>query len=161
MFEKFSENARKVMSLARQETQRLDGQEINAHHILLGIIREGAGVATKVLKNLKVDLDGLRQEIEKLIAPVASPAATSGPILGKLLGQIPFSQRAKRSIELAGQSSTLLGHKVIGTEHLLLGLLMENEDISAQVLINRGLDLAQVRNMVVAVVGENSRRSQK
>lgn len=162
MFERFSENARKVMSLARQEAQRLDSQQITADHLLLGIIREGAGVATKVLEELRVDLDRLRQDLEDLINPKVAPGRIESVDqssdrfrpLTSTLGQIPFSPRAKRTIELAGQASTLLGHSLIGTEHLLLGLLMENECVAAQVMINRGLKLDQVRDMVVAVVGE-------
>jgi ATP-dependent Clp protease ATP-binding subunit ClpC len=145
MFEKFTERARKVMSLARQEAQRLNSEFIGTEHILLGIIQEGGGVAAKVLKNLNVDLKRIRQEIEKLITPSASPTVT--------LGQLPFSPRAKRVIELAGEAASQLGHDVIGTEHLLLGLLKENEGIAAQVLTNLGLKLDEVRDMVLEVLG--------
>ncbi|MBI4564331.1 MAG: ATP-dependent Clp protease ATP-binding subunit [Planctomycetes bacterium] len=145
MFEKFTERARKVMSLARQEAQRLNSEFIGTEHILLGIIQEGGGVAAKVLKNLQVDLKRIRQEIEKLITPSTSPTVT--------LGQLPFSPRAKRVIELAGESASQLGHDVIGTEHLLLGLLKENEGIAAQVLTNLGLKLDEVRDMVLEVLG--------
>jgi ATP-dependent Clp protease ATP-binding subunit ClpC len=145
MFEKFTERARKVMSLARQEAQRLNSEFIGTEHILLGIIQEGGGVAAKVLKNLNVDLKRIRQEIEKLITPSTSPTVT--------LGQLPFSPRAKRVIELAGEAASGLGHDVIGTEHLLLGLLKENEGIAAQVLTNLGLKLDEVRDMVLEVLG--------
>ncbi len=145
MFEKFTERARKVMSLARQEAQRLNSEFIGTEHILLGIIQEGGGVAAKVLKNLNVDLKRIRQEIERLISPATSPTVT--------LGQLPFSPRAKRVIELAGEAATQLGHDVIGTEHLLLGLLKENEGIAAQVLTNLGLKLDEVRDMVLEVLG--------
>jgi len=145
MFEKFTERARKVMSLARQEAQRLNSEFIGTEHILLGIIQEGGGVAAKVLKNLNVDLKRIRQEIEKLITPSTSPTVT--------LGQLPFSPRAKRVIELAGEAASQLGHDVIGTEHLLLGLLKENEGIAAQVLTNLGLKLDEVRDMVLEVLG--------
>src|SRR5579862_598647 len=145
MFEKITERARKVMSLARQEAQRLNSEFIGTEHILLGIIQEGGGVAAKVLKNLTVDLKRIRQEIEKLITPSTSPTVT--------LGQLPFSPRAKRVIELAGEAASQLGHDVIGTEHLLLGLLKENEGIAAQVLTNLGLKLDEVRDMVLEVLG--------
>src|SRR6516165_4232580 len=145
MFEKFTERARKVMSLARQEAQRLNSEFIGTEHILLGIIQEGGGVAAKVLKNLNVDLKRIRQEIEKLITPSTAPTVT--------LGQLPFSPRAKRVIELAGEAASQLGHDVIGTEHLLLGLLKENEGIAAQVLTNLGLKLDEVRDMVLEVLG--------
>ncbi|HKS16066.1 MAG TPA: ATP-dependent Clp protease ATP-binding subunit [Planctomycetota bacterium] len=145
MFEKFTERARKVMGLARQEAQRLNSEFIGTEHILLGIIQEGGGVAAKVLKNLQVDLKRIRQEIEKLITPSTSPTVT--------LGQLPFSPRAKRVIELASEAASQLGHDVIGTEHLLLGLLKENEGIAAQVLTNLGLKLDEVRDMVLEVLG--------
>src|SRR3972149_5198347 len=145
MFEKFTERARKVMSLARTEAQRLNSEFIGTEHILLGIIQEGGGVAAKVLKNLNVDLKRIRQEIEKLITPSTSPTVT--------LGQLPFSPRAKRVIELAGEAASSLGHDVIGTEHLLLGLLKENERNAAQVLTNLGLKLDEVRDMVLEVLG--------
>ncbi len=145
MFEKFTERARKVMSLARQEAQRLNSEFIGTEHILLGVIQEGGGVAAKVLKQMNVDLKRIRQEIEKLITPSTSPTVT--------LGQLPFSPRAKRVIELAGETAGQLGHDVIGTEHLLLGLLKENEGIAAQVLTNLGLRLDEVRDTVLEVLG--------
>lgn len=145
MFEKFTERARKVMSLARQEAQRLNSETIGTEHILLGIIQEGGGVAAKVLKNLNVDLKRLRQEIEKLVTPSTSPTVT--------LGQLNFSVRAKHVIELAEESATQLGADVIATEHLLLGLLKENEGIGAQALINSRIDLDGVRDMILEVLG--------
>lgn len=147
MFDKFSDCARKVMSLARQESQRLHGNEIGAEHILLGILGAETGVGFKTLESLKVDLEDLRQETRRLITPT-EPAPM-------LLGQIPFSPRAKKSIELAAQASTLLGHGVIGTEHLLLGILMEGECVAAQVLQTRGMTLEKVRAKVVALVGSD------
>lgn len=147
MFEKFTERARKVMNYSRQEAQRLNSEFIGTEHMLLGIIDEGGGVAAKVLKNLNIDLKRVRQEIEKLITPSTSPTVT--------LGQLPFSPRAKRVIELAGEAASMLGHDIIGTEHLLLGLLKENEGIAAQVLINLGLKLDEVRDMVLEVLGAN------
>src|SRR6185503_18844582 len=113
MFERFTERARKAMSLSRQEAQRLNSEFIGTEHILLGIIQEGGGVAAKVLKNFKVDLRQVRLEIERLIIPSTSPTVT--------LGQMPFSPRAKRVTELASEAANLLDHDVIGTEHLLLG----------------------------------------
>jgi len=143
MFEKFTERARKVMSLARQEAQRLNADFIGTEHILLGIISEGGGSAVKALVNLNVDLKFIVREIEKLVAPSTSPTVP--------LGQLPFSPRAKRVIELAGESASQLSTEVIGTEHLLIGLAKENEGIAAQVLINLGLKLDQIQDMVVKV----------
>lgn len=147
MFEKFTERARKVMSLARQEAQRLNSEFIGTEHFLLGIIAEGGGVANKVLKQFNVDSQKVKQEVEKLITPSSSPTVT--------LGQLPFSPRAKRVIELATEAMFQLGHDVIGTEHILLALLKENEGIAAQVLINLGLKLDGVRDMTLEVLGSS------
>lgn len=145
MFEKFTERARKVMSISRQEAQRLNSEFIGTEHMLLGIIDEGGGVAAKALKKLKVDLKRVRQEIEKLITPSTSPVVT--------IGQLPFSPRAKRVMELAGEASSVLGRDYLGTEHLLLGLIKENEGIAAQVLINLGLKLDEVRDAILEILG--------
>src|SRR5436190_4100893 len=147
MFEKFTERARKVMSLARQEAQRLNSEFIGTEHILLGIIQEGGGVAAKVLKNLNVDLKRIRQEIDKLITPSTSPTVT--------LRQLPFSPRSKRVIELAGDAASQLGHDVIGTENLFLGLLKEGQGFAGQVLTNLGLELDDLRDRVLEVLGAN------
>src|SRR3990172_368546 len=144
MFENFTERARKVMSIARQEAQRLNSEFIGTEHMLLGIVKEGGGTACRVLKNFEVDAKKICQEVEKLITPSTSPTIT--------LGQLPFSPRAKRVIELAGESSSQLGHEVIGTEHILLGLLKENEGIAAQVLVNMGLKIDAVRDMTLEIL---------
>lgn len=145
MFEKFTERARKVMSLARQEAQRLNSDFIGTEHVLLGILVEDGGVAVKVLKNLNVQLSTLRAEIERLVEHPTAPTAT--------LGQLPFSPRAKRVIELAGEAASQLGHDVIGTEHLLIAIMKENEGIGAQVLTNAGLKLDAIKDMTVEVLG--------
>lgn len=147
MFEKFTERARKVMSYSRQESQRLLGEFIGTEHILLGIAMEGGGVAAKVLKNLNIDLKKIVIEVERLVKAPSTPP--------NILGQMPFSPRAKRVIELAGEAASQLGHDVIGTEHLLLGLLKENEGIAAQILINLGMKLDEVRDMVLEVLGDD------
>lgn len=147
MFEKFTERARKVMSYSRQEAQRLHQEFIGTEHILLGIIQEGGGVAAKVLKNLNINFKDVVVETEKLVkVPETAPLT---------LGQLPFSPRAKRVIELAGEAASQLNHEVIGTEHLLLGLLKEDEGIAAQVLINLGLKLDAVRDMIFEVLGDD------
>ncbi len=145
MFEQLTERARKVMSLARLESERLNAEFIGTEHILLGIIQEGGGVAAKVLKNLDVDLKRIRQAIEKLITRTTSPRVR--------LGQLPFSPRTRRVIELAGEAAGRLGHDAIGTEHLLLGLLEEREGIAAQALTNLGLKFDEVRDWVLEVLG--------
>lgn len=146
MFERFTERARKVMNIARQEAQRLKSEFIGTEHVLLGIIQEGGGVAAKVLKKLNVDVNKTVQEVEKLVTPPASPPTST-------LGQLPFSPRAKRVFELSAEAMTQLGHDVVGTEHLLLGLLKENEGIAAQVLTNLGLKLDEVRDATLEILG--------
>lgn len=148
MLDKFSDLARKVMTLAGTEAKRRDSEFISTEHILLAIIQEDChGVAAMVLKGLNVNLKRIRQEIEKLISPSTPPTV--------IPEKLPLSPRAKHVIELAGEAASGLGHGVIGTEHLLLGLLNENEGIAAQVLINLGLKLDQVRDMVLEVLGQN------
>lgn len=144
MFEKFTERARKVMSLARQEAQRLESEYIGCEHILLGIIVEDGGVACKVFKAMNVDPLAIKLKIEQGIAP-HPPAQT--------LGQLPFTPRAKRVIELAGECASQLNHDVIGTEHLLLALIKENESLAAMVLHQMGLKLETARDHVLQVLG--------
>jgi len=147
MFEKFTERARKVMSLGRQEAQRLNSDFIGTEHILLGIIAEDGGVAIKVLKRLGAAPEHLKAELERLVERSPTPTAT--------LGQLPFSPRSKRVIELAGEAASQLGHEVIGTEHLLLGIMKENEGIGAQVLTNFHLNLETVKDAVLLVLGQD------
>lgn len=138
MFERLTGRARKVMSLAVQEAQRLNSEFIGTEHILLGIIQEGGGVAAKVLKNLNVDLKRIRQEIEKLITPSPNPASR--------WGQLPFSPRAVRVLELARSAAGPLERTAIDAGHLLIGLIEEGNGIAAQVLTNLGLQPAAVRD---------------
>lgn len=144
MFEKFTDRAKKVISIARQEAQRFNSEFIGTEHILLGIVQESSGVAAKVIKSLNIDVKQVRKEVESLITKSEVPMS---------LGQLPLSPRAKRVIELANEISNTLGHDVVGTEHLLLGLLKEEEGIAAQVLANLGLKLDQVRNMIYEILG--------
>ncbi|NUN49126.1 MAG: ATP-dependent Clp protease ATP-binding subunit [Candidatus Brocadiae bacterium] len=152
MFDKFTDRARKVMSLARQEAQRFNHEYIGTEHILLGLVQEGSGIAAKVLRNLEIDLKKIRQEVEKLI-PHGPPTVT--------MGQLPFTPRAKRVLELAQEEATALGHDYIGTEHLILGLLKENEGVAAQVLINLGLKLEEVREEVLEVLNVDMPQDQE
>ena len=145
MFEKFTERARRVMGLSRQEAQRLGSEFIGTEHMLLGILQEGEGVAARVLRNVQVDYKSVRRQIELLIPPKESPNLA--------LWQLPFSPRSKGAIELAAQASVELGHGVIGTEHLLIGLVDETEGIAAHVLTNLGLRLDEVRRMVLEILG--------
>ncbi|HZV02206.1 MAG TPA: ATP-dependent Clp protease ATP-binding subunit, partial [Planctomycetota bacterium] len=144
MFDRFTDRARKVMGLARQEAQRFNHEYIGTEHILLGLIQEGSGVAANVLRNLDVDLDKIRREVEKIVQ--------SGPSM-VTMGQLPFTPRAKKVLELSVEEASNLGHNYIGTEHLLLGLIRENEGVAAQVLMNLGLKLEEVREEVLELLG--------
>ncbi len=144
MFDRFTERARKVMSLARQEAQRFNHDYIGTEHILLGLVQEGSGVAAQVLKNLDVELRKIRIEVEKIVKNGTNMVT---------MGQLPFTPRAKKVLELALEEAQNLGHNYIGTEHLLLGLIRENEGIAAQVLMNLGTKLEEVREEVLDLLG--------
>jgi len=144
MFERFTDRARKVMALANQEAQRFNHEYIGTEHILLGLVKEGSGVGAKVLKNLDVDIKKLRLEVEKLVK--------SGPDM-VTMGKLPQTPRAKKVIEYAIEEARALNHNYVGTEHILLGLLRESEGIAAQVLMNLGLKLEDVRQEVLNLLG--------
>jgi ATP-dependent Clp protease ATP-binding subunit ClpC len=144
MFNRFTERARKVIILAKEEARRFNHDYIGTEHILLGLIREGEGVAAAVLQKLGVSLENIRLEIEKLVQP--------GPTT-QIIGDIPFTPRAKKALELAAEEARSLGHNYIGTEHLLLGLIREGEGVASQVLLNLGMDLNSVRNEVMELLG--------
>jgi ATP-dependent Clp protease ATP-binding subunit ClpA len=142
MFERFTDRARRVVILAQEEARMLDHNYIGTEHVLLGLINEGEGVAAKALRALDVDLDTLRREVEALVGRGQQPES----------GHIPFTPRAKKVLELALRESVHLGHEYIGTEHLLLGLVREGEGPAAQVLAQRGIELARVRQEVVRLL---------
>jgi len=144
MFERFTERARKVMALANQEAQRFNHEYIGTEHILLGLVKEGSGVGANVLKNMDVDLRKVRLEVEKLVK--------SGPDM-VTMGKLPQTPRAKKVIEYAIEEARSLNHNYVGTEHLLLGLLREHEGVAAQVLMNLGLKLEEVREEVLNLLG--------
>ncbi len=144
MFNKFTERARKVILLAKEEAKRFNHDYIGTEHILLGLVREGEGVAAAVLANLGVSSEKIALEVEKLVK--AGPSTL-------VSGDIPFTPKAKKVMELAMDEAVSLGHNYIGTEHLLLGLLREGEGIASQVLINLGLDLNKVRSEVMKLLG--------
>ncbi len=144
MFERFTDRARKVMALANQEAQRFNHEYIGTEHILLGLVKEGSGVGAQVLKNLDVDIKKLRLEIEKLVK--------SGPDM-VTMGKLPQTPRAKKVIEYAIEEARSLNHNYVGTEHILLGLLRETEGIAAQVMMNLGLKLEDVRQEVLNLLG--------
>jgi len=144
MFNRFTERARKVIILAKEEARRFNHDYIGTEHILLGLIREGEGVAAAVLQKMGVSLENIRLEVEKLVQP--------GPST-QIIGDIPFTPRAKKALELAAEEARALGHNYIGTEHLLLGLIREGEGIASQVLLNLGMDLNTVRSEVMELLG--------
>ncbi|MCA9268184.1 MAG: NDP-hexose 4-ketoreductase, partial [Planctomycetales bacterium] len=144
MYERFTDRARKVMQLANQEAQRFNHEYIGTEHILLGLIKEGSGVAANVLKNLDVDLRKIRLEVEKLVQ--------SGPDM-VTMGKLPQTPRAKKVIEYSMEEARNLNHNYVGTEHILLGLLREQEGVAAQVLMNLGLKLEDVREEVLNLLG--------
>ncbi|MEY3141781.1 MAG: hypothetical protein RLY21_274 [Planctomycetota bacterium] len=144
MFERLTDRARKVMALANQEAQRLNHEYIGTEHILLGLVKEGSGVGANVLKNLDIDLRKVRLEVEKLVK--------SGPEM-VTMGKLPQTPRAKKVIEYAIEEARNLNHNYVGTEHLLLGLLREHDGVAAQVLMNIGLKLEEVREEVLNLLG--------
>lgn len=144
MFEKFTERAKKVMSLARQEAQRLDAVSIGTEHVLLGIIQEGGGVAAKVLKNMQVDLKRLRQEIDKHLGAERRSMSSS---------EIPISEPAKDALRMADEFACKLGHDVVGTEHVLMGVLQETRGLAGMILSDMRIKADEVRDMVLEVLG--------
>jgi ATP-dependent Clp protease ATP-binding subunit ClpC len=142
MFERFTERARRVVVLAREEARMLNQNYIGTEHLLLGLILEGEGVAAKALENLDISLEDVRLQVEKIIG---RGEATS-------IGHIPFTPRAKKVLELSLREALQLGHNYIGTEHILLGLIREGEGVAARVLINLGADLERVRNEVIQLL---------
>ncbi len=144
MYERFTDRARKVMQLANQEAQRFNHEYIGTEHILLGLVKEGSGVAANVLRNLDVDLRKIRLEVEKLVQ--------SGPEM-VTIGKLPQTPRAKKVIEYSMEEARNLNHNYVGTEHILLGLLREQEGVAAQVLMNLGMKLEDVREEVLNLLG--------
>ncbi len=148
MYERFTDRARKVMQLANQEAQRFNHEYIGTEHILLGLVKEGSGVAANVLKNLDIDLRKIRLEVERIVQH--GPGAEQ-----VVMGRLPHTPRAKKVIEYSIEEARNLNHNYVGTEHLLLGLLREQEGVAAQVLMNLGLKLEDVREEVLNLLGHN------
>jgi len=151
MYERFTDRSRKVMQLSNQEAQRLNHEYIGTEHMLLGLIKEGSGVAANVLKNLDLDLNKCRVEVLKLVSPGPGPAVI-------IMGKLPMTPRTKRVLESAIQSALDLNHNYVGTEHLLLGLVTEREGIAAQVLMNFNVTVETVREEVLNLLGFNPRQ---
>ncbi len=149
-YERFTDRARKVMQYAHQEAVRFNHEYIGTEHILLGLTKEGSGVAASVLSKMGVDLRKIRAEVENLVS--------SGPDL-VTMGRLPQTPRAKKALEYAMEEAQLLKHTYVGTEHLLLGLLRQHDGVAAQVLMNLGLKLEDVREEVLSMLGHDGNSS--
>ncbi|MDD2555785.1 MAG: ATP-dependent Clp protease ATP-binding subunit [Syntrophaceticus sp.] len=143
MFARFTERAQKVLFLARDEARRLGHSAVGTEHLLLGLLREGEGIAARSLQALGVNLDKVRQEVEKIVSPGKS-------ISGEEIGLTP---RAKKVLELAQEEGRRQGVSYVGTEHILLGLISEGEGVAAQALTNQGITSEKVRRQVLMLLG--------
>jgi len=144
-FDKFTERARRVLSLAQEEAQRFNHNYIGTEHLLLGLVREGDGLAAKVLANLGIELNKVRSAVEFIIGRGDRPPT----------GEVGLTPRAKKVIELAVDEARRLNHHYIGTEHLLLGLVREGEGIAAGVLESLGVNLEKVRAETTRILSQS------
>ena len=138
MFERFTDRARRVVVLAQEEARMLHHDYIGTEHLLLGLIREGEGVAAKALESLGISLEAVRQHVGEITGQGQQAPS----------GHIPFTPRAKKVLELSLREALQLGHNYIGTEHILLGLIREDEGVAAQVLVKLGADPSRIRQQV-------------
>ncbi|MFU0805592.1 MAG: ATP-dependent Clp protease ATP-binding subunit [Pseudoclavibacter caeni] len=139
MFERFTDRARRVVVLAQEEAKMLNHNYIGSEHLLLGLLHEGEGVAAKSLEQVGVTLEEAREQVEDIIGVGQQPPT----------GHIPFTPRGKKVLELSFREALQLGHNYVGTEHILLGLIREGEGVAVQVLVKLGVDLGQLRQIVV------------
>jgi ATP-dependent Clp protease ATP-binding subunit ClpC len=144
VFERFTERARQVVVLAQDEARLLKHNYIGTEHILLGLLREEEGLAARVLEGLDIELNEVRAQVARVVGQ--GDEATTG--------QIPFTPRAKKVLELSLREALSLNHNYIGTEHVLLGLVRENEGVAARILLNLGADSERVRNAVIESLGK-------
>jgi ATP-dependent Clp protease ATP-binding subunit ClpA len=148
MFERFTDRARRVLVLAQEEARDLDHAYIGTEHILLGLIREGEGVAAKALDACGVNYDVVREKINALTELATNPSSDSPP----------FTSRAKKVLEMALREAMQLGHSYIGTEHILLGLVRQGDGVATQILSDLGVELSQIRTQVVELMSGLSGR---
>lgn len=148
MFGRFTERAQKVLALSQEEAVRLGHNNIGTEHILLGLVREGDGIAAKALETLGLEVKKIQEEVEKLIGAGKQPMQT-----------IHYTPRAKKVVELSQDEARKLGHSYVGTEHILLGLIREGEGVAARVLNNLGVSLNKARQQVLQLLGSNESRS--
>lgn len=144
----FTDRVKKVMQLAREESVRLGNDYVGTEHLLLGLVREGEGVAITVLKNLNVDMEDLSRDIEKSISATGSMMT-----IGQM---IPFTPRAKKVLEVAAQEAANMGHRYIGTEHLLLALMKDNESAAANALATVHVEYSKVKDEIERVLSGSS-----
>jgi ATP-dependent Clp protease ATP-binding subunit ClpC len=143
MFERFTDQARRVVVFAQDEARGLNHNWIGTEHLLLAVIREGHGVGAKALESMQISLDEARQQVESMIGRGQNPVGD---------GHIPFAPRAKKVLELSLREALQLGHNYIGTEHILLGLIREGDGVAAQVLVSLGCDLNRARQQVIQLL---------
>ena len=143
MFERFTERARQVVVLAQDEARRLKHNYIGTEHLLLGLLREEEGLAARVLESLDISTDEVRAQVARIVGR-GDEAAT---------GQVPFTPRAKKVLELSLKEAMSLNHNYIGTEHVLLGLVRENQGVAARILLEFDVDADKVRNEVLRLLG--------
>lgn len=144
MFGRFTERAQKVLALSQDEAVRLGHNNIGTEHILLGLVREGEGIAAKALQSLGLEVSKIQEEVEKLIGVGKQPSQS-----------IHYTPRAKKVVELSQDEARKLGHSYVGTEHILLGLIREGEGVAARVLNNLGVSLNKARQQVLQLLGSN------
>jgi len=144
MFERFTDRARRVIVLAQEEARQLNHNYVGTEHILLGLIREGDGVAAKALAAMRISQDEARREVEAIIG-----RGTEQPS-----GHIPFTPRTQKVLQFSSREAERLGHSYVGTEHILLGLIREGHGVAVQVLVRRGIDidLDRVRQQVIQML---------
>jgi ATP-dependent Clp protease ATP-binding subunit ClpC len=143
VFERFTERAKQVVVLAQDEARALKHNYIGTEHILLGLLREEEGLAARVLESLDVTVEEARAQVARIIGPGDEPIVS---------GQIPFTPRAKKVLELSLREALSLKHNYIGTEHILLGLVRENEGVAARILLDFGADAEKIRNEIMRVL---------
>ena len=143
MFERFTERARQVVVLAQDEARSLSHNYIGTEHILLGLLREEEGIAARVLDSLAVTAEEVRTQVKRIVGQGDDP---------EISGQIPFTPRAKKVLELALREAISMGHDYIGTEHVLLGLVRENEGVGSRILLDFGADAETIRAAVIGLL---------
>jgi ATP-dependent Clp protease ATP-binding subunit ClpC len=143
VFERFTERAREVVVLAQDEARALKHNYIGTEHILLGLLREEEGLAARVLEGLDITVEEVREQVKRLVGQGDEEIVT---------GQIPFTPRAKKVLELALREALSLGHNYIGTEHVLLGVVRENQGVAARILLDFDADAEKIRTEIIRML---------